>query len=925
MAIILAYRFAMRFSSKQSTHFLSRLPLRWVMVLPFVLQISAAVGLTGYWSLRNGQQAVNDLADQLTTEVSDRIDLHLESYLDIPKKMNQQNNALIQLETLNMTNFEAVGQHFWKQVPIYGVNFIQYGTTNGEYIGAGDYGDGQVKIEEIPLGKPGTTSKYDVNAKGNRTRLIEQSKFDPRDESWFISSRDTLKPSWGKIYNWGTNPEIMSVPAAMPILDRQGKFIGAMGIDVNLATVSKFLNGLKIGKSGKAFILERSGLLVATSAKERPYRLVKETAERLKADETQDKTIQATARYLNQQFSDLNSLKTNQLRITDIDGQPHYIKVSPWKDDQGLDWLVVLAIPEADFMAQINANTRTTILLCLGALGFATILGIYTSRWITRPIQRLNLASEAIASGNLDQQVNVKGIAELGSLAAAFNHMAQQLRESFAALENTNAELEQRVEVRTAELNDAMQVADNANHAKSDFLANMSHELRTPLNGILGYSQILLRDRTLAPKQKDGVNIIHQCGSHLLTLINDILDLSKIEARKLELNPKDTHFESFIYDLVQICRIRAEQKEIAFVYEARNTLPIAVHIDDKRLRQVLINLLGNAIKFTDRGNVTLKVGVIEATSPDHHRLRFQIEDTGVGMTPNQLEKIFLPFEQVGDKQRMSEGTGLGLAISQEIIHLMGSEFHVESVLGEGSTFWFEVEVLAAKDWIESSTMKKGLITGYKEDKQTILVVDDRWENRAVLVNLLEPFGFDLIEAADGQEGIDQLAHHPQINLVITDIAMPVMNGIDMIQSLRTQPATQTIPVIVSSASVFNFDRQQSHEAGANDFLPKPVQSDELFDQVQHHLNLTWIYEDTIVSTASESNSETEFIIPSAAELQALYTAARMGDIRGIEQAAQHIQQLDVRYQPFVQNVLTLAANFDDRAILNLIKSHTESV
>jgi signal transduction histidine kinase/DNA-binding NarL/FixJ family response regulator len=903
----------------RSPRFPTQLPLRWVLVLPFVVQISAAVALTGYWSLRNGQEAVNDLADQLTTEVSDRIDLHLESYLAVPKKMNQQNEALAQLGMLKMMDFESVGKHFWKQVPIYGVNFIQFGTANGEYIGAGDYGDGQVKIEEIPLGKPGTTFKYDVNNQGDRTRMVESGEFEPRNEPWYISSRDTLKPSWGNIYNWETNPEIMSVPAAVPVLDRQGKFIGAMGIDINLATVSQFLNQLKVGKSGKAFVLERSGLLVATSAKERPYKLVQDTAERLKADESQDKTIQATARYLNQQFNDLKTVQTNQLRVTQINRQRHYIKVSPWKDDQGLDWLVVLAIPESDFMAQINANTRTTILLCLGALGLATILGIYTSRWISRPIRRLNLASEAIAAGNLDQQVQVQGIAELSSLATAFNHMAQQLRESFTALENTNAELEQRVEVRTAELKDAMQAADNANHAKSDFLANMSHELRTPLNGILGYAQILLRDRTLAPKQKDGANIIHQCGSHLLTLINDILDLSKIEARKLELTPKDTHLDSFLHDLVQICRVRAEQKEIEFIYETRNALPLAVHIDDKRLRQVLINLLGNAIKFTDRGNVTLKVGAMETTTP-HHRLRFQIEDTGVGMTPDQLQKIFLPFEQVGDKQRMTEGTGLGLAISQEIIHLMGSEFHVESELGKGSTFWFEIEVLAAKDWIDSPTSAKGQIIGYKEEKQTILVIDDRWENRAVLVNLLEPLGFDLLEAANGQEGMAQLAQAPHVALVITDIAMPVMNGLEMIQALRTQTATQTLPIIVSSASVFNFDRQASHNAGANDFLPKPVQSDELFDQVQHYLNLTWIYEDSAPSTII---NEADWIIPPAAELQALYTAARIGDIRGIQQAAQHIQQLHPSYHPFAQNILTLAADFNDRAILKLIKSHLE--
>lgn len=612
--------------------------LRMVLVVPFVLQIFAAVGLTGYLSMRNGQRAINDLADQLTTEVSDRIDQRLDNYLNIPKTINRQNESLIEQNLLNLNDFEVTGKHFWKQVQIYGVNYIQFGTKNGEFIGAGDYGDRQVKIEEIPLGKPGITFKYDVDAKGNRTRLVEQSEFEPRNEPWYTLPRDTRKPGWGSIYNWLTNPEIMSVPASVPVFNKQGAFTGALAIDLNLASVSQFLNQLKIGKSGKAVVLERSGAMVATSVNERPYRLEKETAKRLTAEESSDPTVKAAAQFLRQQFRNLSEIQRDRLLSLTISGHPHYVKVSPWKDNLGLDWLVVLVIPESDFMGQIHANTRTTILLCLGALGLATVLGWYTSRWITRPILRLNAASEAIASGNLDQHIDVKGITELGNLAQAFNNMARQLRDSFTALEKTNAELEQRVEERTSELKDAKEAADNANHAKSEFLANMSHELRTPLNGILGYAQILLRDKTATPKQKDSVNIVYQCGSHLLTLINDILDLSKIEARKLELFPKDFHFESFLTSLTEICLVRAEQKEISFTYDVRNQLPIAVHADDKRLRQVLINLLGNAIKFTDKGGVTFKVGMVISENSAVHRIRFQVEDTGVGMTPEQLQK-----------------------------------------------------------------------------------------------------------------------------------------------------------------------------------------------------------------------------------------------------------------------------------------------
>ncbi|MFM2431229.1 MAG: hypothetical protein RLZZ511_2442 [Cyanobacteriota bacterium] len=888
-----------------------QLPLRFVLVVPFILQIFAAVGLTGYFSWRNGEKAINNLADQLTTEVGDRIDLHLDQYLNVPKRMNQQNEALLQLEMLDVQKFELLGKHFWKQVPIYGVNYIQFGSINGEYIGAGDYGDKSVKIEEIPIGKPGKTYKYEVDARGNRIKLLEEGEFEPRNEPWFTQPRNTGKPGWGKIYNWETNPEIMSIPAAQPVFDRQGKFVGAMGIDVNLATVSDFLRQLKIGKSGKAFVIERSGQLVATSAAEKPFRMTGEKAERIGAKDSQDSTIRAAMQMLETR-SPLDQIRETQLFTTAINGQPHYVKVLPWRDEMGLDWLMVLAIPQADFMAEIQANTQMTIWLCLGALGGATVLGLYTSRWITKPIRDLNRASQAIAAGNWNGQLPGTGVQELGRLGEAFGQMAQQLKASFQQLEQTNSELEARVEARTVDLRAAKEAADQANHAKSDFLANMSHELRTPLNGILGYSQVLLRDRTVKPDHKDRINVIHQCGSHLLTLINDILDLSKIEARKLELLPQDFRLDTFLDNIVEICCVRAEQKDIAFDYQAVNQLPIAIRADEKRLRQVLINLLGNAVKFTDRGQVTLKVGTVESSDTEC-RLRFQIEDTGIGMNPEQLAKIFLPFEQVSDAERQAEGTGLGLAISQEIIELMGSRFEVTSQPGKGSQFAFEITVPIATDW-QTVDRHDTEITGYVGDRQRLLIVDDRWENRSVLIGLLEPLGFECVEAADGVAGFHYLQTE-SFDLVITDIAMPVMDGLMMLQQLRAQPELADLPVIVSSASVFNFDRQQSHQAGANDFLPKPVQADELFEQLRQHLQLTW--EAAIESPTVQSDAE--LVMPSDRELQPIYEAAQIGDIRSVEQAACVLGSTNPRYQPLVAQILAFAADFDDRAIVLLLQ------
>jgi signal transduction histidine kinase/CheY-like chemotaxis protein len=619
----------------------------------------------------------------------------------------------------------------------------------------------------------------------------------------------------------------------------------------------------------------------------------------------------------------LSNIKQEEKLEFTISGQLQFIQVLPFQDKKGLDWLVVVVVPESDFMELINANTRTTILLCLAALGLATVLGIYTSRWISIPISRLSQASKGIAEGDLAQIVQPSHVRELGILAQSFNRMAQQLRDSFTALETTNQELETRVEERTAELSIAKEVADSANQAKSDFLANMSHELRTPLNGILGYAQILDRSKVLPEKERHGVQIIHQCGSHLLTLINDILDLSKIEARKLELTPKAIHFPSFLQGVVEICRVRSDQKGINFIYHPRN-LPEGIEVDEKRLRQVLLNLLGNAIKFTDSGSVTLKVEVKESNLdiPIPY-IKFQIEDTGVGIDSAEINKIFQAFEQVGEQKRQSEGTGLGLAISQRIVELMGGKIQVESEIGVGSNFYFEVALPTALDWAQQNSVNNGrTIIGYEGAPRRILIVDDRWENRSVLMNLLEPMGFIITEAENGQEGLDK-ARQQLPDLIVTDLAMPVMDGFEMLKQLRNDPDFKDLPVIVSSASVAQLDRQMSSAAGGNDFLAKPVDAIELFALLAVHLQLTWKYDETEVDRplSNSQASTTELIVPPVADLQLLLELAEDGLVKELVKTAEQIGAKDVHYQPFIQQIKQLAKQFQTEKIEILIQKY----
>lgn len=531
----------------------------------------------------------------------------------------------------------------------------------------------------------------------------------------------------------------------------------------------------------------------------------------------------------------------------------------------------------------------------------------------------------------------------------------------YADLEEANRTLEAKVTKRTLELQEknvhlqqeirerqrAEELAKVASRAKSEFLANMSHELRTPLNGILGYSQVLKKDKTLTQQQQNGLNIIHQCGEYLLTLISDILDLSKIEARKMELYPDIFHLPRFLEGVLEVCRIRATQKQIALNYEVLSPLPQFVYADEKRLRQVLLNLLVNAIKFTETGSVTLKVVQIEeALESDREsslensrpgsRLRFQIEDTGIGIAPEQLEQIFQPFHR-GAEHR-TEGTGLGLAITRQLVQLMRGELQVKSTPGQGSFFWLDLELPEAQSHTLMNRPNLGTIAGYKGDRRTILVVDDKALNRSVLINLLQPLGFSVVEASNGQEGLEKAIEHKP-DLVLLDLVMPVMDGFEMTRHLRQILELKNLVVIAVSASVLEFDQHMSREACCNDFLPKPVLEAALLEKLQSYLNLEWIYEaehqateeldhQEIPSLSSSSSSSrsgdsspTLTFIPVSEELTTLLNLALMGDLKEIVERSYHLEQLEPQQAPFAAHLRQLAKSFKGKQVIEFIKRY----
>ena len=498
--------------------------------------------------------------------------------------------------------------------------------------------------------------------------------------------------------------------------------------------------------------------------------------------------------------------------------------------------------------------------------------------------------------------------------------------------EQKRAEKELQQAKDTAE--NALQMAERASQAKSGFLANMSHELRTPLNAILGYAQILKNANNLTERQRDGLETIKSSGEHLLTLLNEILDISKIEAERMAIQIHDVHLPELLKHVVEMVQVRAEQKGLSFVYEFDKKLPTGVSTDGKCLRQVLINLLDNAIKFTKCGTIILRVTIygepefqpnrVSAHSQTSIRLCFEIEDSGIGIAPEKLEEIFLPFHQISEYLSSAEGTGLGLAISYKLVEMMGGELQVKSTLGVGSLFRFTLNMPILETLPENARFQEQKILGYKGGRRRILIVDDKQHNRAVLVGMLLPLGFEVLEAENGREGVDKALKNPP-DLILLDLRMPVLDGFGACQEICRREELQQTIVIAVSAAVFEQTRKRAIENGFYDFLIKPVQLEELLDLLKTHLGLEWIYEESWPEEPKAAPVETACEWPfSQGDRDRILQFAALGMTKELLLALEELQVQDPEDVSILQHIRRLAKQYQFDRIIALLEYQGEN-
>ncbi len=724
-----------------SRHFQS-VPLRWLLVVPFVVQISAAVGIVGYLSFRNGQNAVNQVAGELRKKTSDRIQQDLKDYLQTPYLLNQTNAIALRQELVNGSDLSTFEQVFAQQLKTFELlHYTCWANQQGQYTGVTRLPNGILNIESVDDASDPRYKIYSVTAQGTRNKLLSSNaNYDARTRPWYKQAIAARKQTWSTPYIW-FNQSDMSIDAVMPIFDSQNKPLGVLASPFKLSRIKDYFQSIRISPHAESFIIDQAGLLIASSADDKPFRVnaITQKPERIAPSQSQQPLIRATAQFLKGLNSSTGVKKRRQLDFQ-FNQQRQLLEVLPFSDGRGVNWQIVVIVPEADLMGQIESNTRTTTLLCLLALGGAIASSIWTARRISRPIREFSQASIALATatqegfveGDLDQSTGYHSyVQEMQTLANAFNQMSTQIQGSFTQLEQTNTQLEDRTKTLEKALADLKQsqrqlVQSEKLSSLGQLVAGVAHEINNPISFIYGnlkpgdkYIQDLLELVALYQQEYETNEAIAQRAKKidLDYLIEDLPKLwqsMKVGADRIqdivmslrnfsrtdETELRAVNLHDGIDSTLIILRNRWKNQDFRPAIEIikqYSELPL-IECYIGQINQVFMNILVNAIDALDERDQTRTFDECEAapstiwisTTIINGWVQITIADNGTGMSEITQNQLFDPFYTT---KPIGKGTGLGLSISYAIItERHHGKLQCDSTLGEGSKFIVEIPI-----------------------------------------------------------------------------------------------------------------------------------------------------------------------------------------------------------------------------------------
>jgi signal transduction histidine kinase len=672
--------------------------LRLILLVPFILQTAAAVGITGYLSWRSSQNSLNDLILRLQKSSTRQVEQNLNTYLHTPKQLAQTTADAFASGLLKPEDLEGIGRHLHSQAKHYKVGYSSFASFSGSYVAAGymtDTTHGTISRDLLSFEKYGDRKNhiYNTNDQGQITDLTLVEDYDFHTEFWVANVAESSSPkaSWVPISPWESSPFPLSISATVPIYNRNHKLIGVTGVDQRLTQISQFLQSSKPSPGTEIFIIERDGNLVASSGQQSVYKLTNQKPDRLSALESTNPLLQTTSQFLQQKFHSFQTIDTQKASVFSLKGIQQFVYTSTWKDDWGLEWLVVVVIPETDFTAQIQENTKRTIILSVLALFGSIILSLYTSQWIVRPILQLKNASQFLASGNLEYQAAPSSINELDQLGQSFNQMAEQLNLSFQALEASNNDLEQRVSDRTETLTQTLKTLQTTQaqliqtekmSSLGQMVAGVMHEINNPTTFIQGnldhcaqYLQTLtnlialyqthypqppeaiaqaLESQDLAFILADWPKLLtsmQQGTSRIQAIVTSLQNFSHINESASKFSNPNNELDSTLLILSHCLTTKNIQ-----VIKQYGNLP-EINCYPSLLNQVFHSLITNAMD-------ALATSLTLTTSHHPDAITITIADNGPGIPPEIQAKIFDPFFTT---KPIGKGTGLGLSIAYQII------------------------------------------------------------------------------------------------------------------------------------------------------------------------------------------------------------------------------------------------------------------